>query len=132
VELHHCGLVPAPNRYTATGRPAGRDAGRHGRGEYEAARSLAGTPIPIAPPVRGSPAHAGSDYGLLWTTIAPLVSRVVPADRVGKALAIVFSGSSLSMASGAPVGTAPGALLGWRASFLFLAGFALLLMGLAL
>lgn len=36
------------------------------------------------------------------------------------------------MASGAPVGTAPGALLGWRASFLFLAGFALLLMGLAL
>jgi predicted MFS family arabinose efflux permease len=32
----------------------------------------------------------------------------------------------------APVGTALGALLGWRASFLFLAGFALLLMGLAL
>jgi predicted MFS family arabinose efflux permease len=73
----------------------------------------------------------GLAHGLLWTTVAPFVSRVVPADKVGKALAIVFSGNSLGMAIGAPVGTALGALLGWRASFLFLAGFGLLLTGLA-
>jgi predicted MFS family arabinose efflux permease len=73
----------------------------------------------------------GLAHGLLWTTVAPFVSRVVPADKVGKALAIVFSGNSLGMAIGAPVGTALGTLLGWRASFLFLAGFGLLLTGLA-
>lgn len=74
----------------------------------------------------------GLAHGLLWTTVAPFVSRVVPADKVGKALAIVFSGNSLGMAIGAPVGTALGGLLGWRAAFLFLAGFSLLLTGLAL
>lgn len=69
----------------------------------------------------------GLAHGLLWTTMAPYVARVVPAAKVGKALAIVFSGNSLGMAIGAPVGTALGTLLGWRASFLFLAGFSLLL-----
>lgn len=73
----------------------------------------------------------GLAHGLLWTTVAPFVSRVVPADKVGRALAIVFSGNSLGMAIGAPVGTALGGLLGWRAAFLFLAGFGLLLTGLA-
>ncbi len=69
----------------------------------------------------------GLAHGLLWTTMAPYVARVVPAAKVGKALAIVFSGNSLGMAIGAPVGTALGTLLGWRAAFLFLAGFSLLL-----
>jgi predicted MFS family arabinose efflux permease len=73
----------------------------------------------------------GLAHGLLWTTVAPFVSRVVPADKVGKALAMVFSSNSLGMAIGAPVGTALGSLLGWRASFLFLAVFSLLLTGLA-
>ena len=74
----------------------------------------------------------GLAHGLLWTTMAPFVSRVVPADKVGKALAIVFSGNSLGLAIGAPLGTALGTLFGWRAAFLFLAGFGLLLTGLAL
>lgn len=73
----------------------------------------------------------GLAHGLLWTTMAPFVSRVVPADKVGKALAIVFSGNSLGLAIGAPLGTALGTLFGWRAAFLFLAGFGLLLTGLA-
>ncbi|MBT2532951.1 MFS transporter [Arthrobacter sp. ISL-48] len=74
----------------------------------------------------------GLAHGLLWTTMAPFIARVVPADKVGKALAIVFSGNSVGLAIGAPVGTVLGSLLGWRASFLFLAGFGLLLTGLAL
>ncbi|MDR6558214.1 putative MFS family arabinose efflux permease [Arthrobacter pascens] len=73
----------------------------------------------------------GLAHGLLWTTMAPFVSRVVPADKVGKALAIVFSGNSLGLAIGAPLGTAVGTLFGWRAAFLLLAGFGLLLTGLA-
>jgi predicted MFS family arabinose efflux permease len=69
----------------------------------------------------------GLAHGLLWTTMAPYITRVVPADKVGKALALVFSGNSLGLAIGAPIGTAMGGFLGWRASFLFLAGFGLLL-----
>ena len=69
----------------------------------------------------------GLAHGLLWTTMAPYVTRVVPADKVGKALALVFSGNSLGLAIGAPIGTALGTILGWRASFLILAGFSLLL-----
>jgi predicted MFS family arabinose efflux permease len=73
----------------------------------------------------------GLAHGLLWTTMAPFVTRVVPADKVGKALAIVFSGNSLGLAIGAPLGTALGGLLGWRAAFLVLAGFGLVLAVLA-
>ena len=73
----------------------------------------------------------GLAHGLLWTTMAPFVTRVVPADKVGKALAIVFSGNSLGLAIGAPVGTALGGLLGWRAAFMVLAGFGLVLTVLA-
>lgn len=73
----------------------------------------------------------GLAHGLLWTTMAPFVTRVVPADKVGKALAIVFSGNSLGLAIGAPVGTALGGFLGWRAAFLVLAGFGLVLAVLA-
>lgn len=73
----------------------------------------------------------GLAHGLLWTTMAPYVARVVPAAKVGKALAIVFSGNSLGLAVGAPAGTALGALLGWRAAFLAMAGFGVLLAVLA-
>ncbi|WP_407709051.1 MFS transporter [Arthrobacter nitrophenolicus] len=73
----------------------------------------------------------GLAHGLLWTTMAPFVTRVVPADKVGKALAIVFSGNSLGLAIGAPLGTALGGFLGWRAAFLVLAGFGLVLAVLA-
>lgn len=73
----------------------------------------------------------GLAHGLLWTTMAPFVTRVVPADKVGKALAIVFSGNSLGLAIGAPVGTALGTFLGWRSAFLVMAGFGVLLTVLA-
>jgi predicted MFS family arabinose efflux permease len=59
--------------------------------------------------------------------MAPFVARIVPAHKVGKALAIVFSGNSLGLAIGAPVGTALGNLLGWRSAFLVLAASGVLL-----
>lgn len=73
----------------------------------------------------------GLAHGLLWTTMAPFVARVVPAAKVGKALAIVFSGNSLGLAIGAPVGTALGGVFGWRAAFLAMAGFGVVLTVLA-
>lgn len=69
----------------------------------------------------GSRVVGGIAHGLLWSAMAPFVARIVPAHKVGKALAIVFSGNSLGLAIGAPVGTALGSLLGWRAAFLVLA-----------
>ena len=73
----------------------------------------------------------GLAHGVLWTTMAPYVARVVPADKVGRALAVVFSGNSLGLAIGAPAGTALGTVVGWRTAFLALAGFAVLLAVLA-
>jgi predicted MFS family arabinose efflux permease len=75
----------------------------------------------------GSRVVGGIAHGLLWSAMAPFVARIVPAHQVGKALAIVFSGNSLGLAIGAPVGTALGNLLGWRSAFLVLAASGVLL-----
>ncbi|MFH5877960.1 MFS transporter [Arthrobacter sp. NA-172] len=64
----------------------------------------------------------GVAHGMLWSSMAPYVARIVPAHSVGKAMAIVFSGNSIAMAVGAPIGTLMGTVLTWRASFLVLAG----------
>ncbi|WP_026556742.1 MFS transporter [Arthrobacter sp. 35W] len=69
----------------------------------------------------------GVAHGLLWSTMAPYVARIVPARSVGKGMAIVFSGNSIAMAIGAPIGTMMGTALSWRTSFLVLAGVAGLL-----
>ncbi|MET3720792.1 MULTISPECIES: MFS transporter [unclassified Arthrobacter] len=75
----------------------------------------------------GARVVGGIAHGLLWSAMAPFVARIVPAHKVGKALAIVFSGNSLGLAIGAPVGTALGNLLGWRSAFLVLAASGVLL-----
>lgn len=69
----------------------------------------------------------GLAHGILWSTMAPFVARIVPAHKVGKALAVVFAGNSLGLAIGTPVGTALGGFLGWRGSFFILAASGLLL-----
>lgn len=75
----------------------------------------------------GARVVGGIAHGLLWSAMAPFVARIVPAHQVGKALAVVFSGNSLGLAIGAPVGTALGNLLGWRSAFLVLAASGVLL-----
>ncbi|MCU1532353.1 MAG: major facilitator superfamily 1 [Arthrobacter sp.] len=74
----------------------------------------------------------GLAHGILWSTMAPFVARIVPAHKVGKALAVVFAGNSLGLAIGAPVGTALGGLLGWRGSFFILAASGIILAILAM
>lgn len=74
-------------------------------------------PLAIAARLLGGVAH-----GLLWASMAPYVARIVPAHSIGKAMAIVFSGSSIGLAVGAPLGTMMGSVLSWRTSFLVLAG----------
>ncbi|OUM40112.1 MFS transporter [Arthrobacter sedimenti] len=74
----------------------------------------------------------GIAHGLLWSLMAPFVSRLVPELKVGKALAIVFSGNNLGLAVGTPLGTALGTVIGWREAFLSLGGAGALLALLAL
>lgn len=63
----------------------------------------------------------GVAHGLVWALMAPYVARIVPPDRVGRGMAIVFAGNSAGAAAGAPLATALGEGLGWRAAFLVLA-----------
>lgn len=73
----------------------------------------------------------GIAHGMLWSTMAPYIARIVPAHSVGKAMAVVFSGNSIGLAVGAPIGTLMGTVLTWRASFVVLAGVGVLLAFLA-
>jgi len=73
----------------------------------------------------------GIAHGMLWSSMAPYVARIVPAHSVGKSMAVVFSGNSIALAVGAPIGTLMGSLMTWRASFLVLAGVGVLLAVLA-
>lgn len=63
-------------------------------------------------------AAAAATYSPAATTIA--VSNVAPENR-GKAIAIVTGGLTVALVLGVPIGTAVGHLLGWRATFLFVA-----------
>ncbi|MCZ2404635.1 MFS transporter [Paenarthrobacter sp. Z7-10] len=88
--------------------------------------------VPSFGPAMGARLVGGIAHGVLWSTMAPFVARIVPAYKMGRAMAVVFAGNSLGLAVGAPVGTALGALLGWRMSFLMLSGVSILLAVLAL
>ncbi|MFE4834496.1 MFS transporter [Arthrobacter sp. NPDC056691] len=74
---------------------------------------------------------AGTAHGLLWATVAPTVARITNPGHAPRAMAIVFAGTSLGLAAGAPLGTLLGQILGWRAAFLILAGVSVVLAALA-
>jgi predicted MFS family arabinose efflux permease len=65
---------------------------------------------------------AGVAHGLLWATIAPVVGRITSPAQAPRAMAIVFAGTTLGLAAGAPLGTLLGEAWGWRTAFLILAG----------
>lgn len=57
---------------------------------------------------------SGAAHGLIWSVLAPMVSRATLPSRRPRALAIMFSGSTLGLAIGSPLGTALGQAAGWR------------------
>lgn len=75
----------------------------------------------------GARVLGGVAHGMLWAMMAPFVARIVPPHRVGRAMAVVFSGNTLGLALGAPLGTALGQAIGWRAAFVVLGAVALVL-----
>lgn len=72
---------------------------------------------------------AGATGGTLWAMLAGYAARTVPAERRGRAIAIVLAGITLALSLGVPAGTALAGAVGWRAAFATLAALAVLIAG---
>src|SRR5215831_3988218 len=70
---------------------------------------------------------AGVMGGTLWSMLAGYAARMVPAERRGRATAIVLVGITAAMAAGIPAGAALATVSGWRPIFALLAAVPLLL-----
>ncbi|MEV7284005.1 MFS transporter [Streptomyces sp. NPDC093252] len=70
-------------------------------------------------------ALVGVCIGGVWAVAAGLAVRLVPAARVGRATAVIFSGIAVASVLGVPAGTFLGGLAGWRWAFAALAALAL-------
>ena len=53
-------------------------------------------------------------HGLMWSVIAPIGARLVPASHAGRATTAVYVGTSLALAVGNPLTAAMSELWGWR------------------
>jgi predicted MFS family arabinose efflux permease len=53
-------------------------------------------------------------HGLMWSVIAPLGARLVPATHVGRATTAVYIGTSVALVVGNPLTAAMSQLWGWR------------------
>jgi len=70
---------------------------------------------------------AGVMGGLMWAMLVGYAARMVPAERRGRAIAIVLAGITLALSLGVPAGTALADSLGWRPVFALLTVVAVLL-----
>ncbi|MEV7683007.1 MFS transporter [Streptomyces sp. NPDC088341] len=75
----------------------------------------------------GARLMAGVMGGTLWAMLAGYAARMVPAERRGRAIAIVLAGITVALSFGIPAGTALARLLGWRAAFATVAVLAVVL-----
>ncbi|MFY1621460.1 MFS transporter, partial [Micromonospora sp. WMMD736] len=53
-------------------------------------------------------------HGLMWSVIAPIGARLVPASHAGRATTAVYVGTSLALVVGSPLTAAMSHLWGWR------------------
>ena len=67
----------------------------------------------------------GMAHGLFWAVVGAYAAHLVPREQIGRAVAITVSGGTLAFVFGVPIATAAGHVLGWRLSFLALAGLML-------
>ena len=73
---------------------------------------------------------AGALQGLFLAAAFTTATAVVPPERVGRAMAVVIAGFSISTVLGLPLGVLVGSVLGWRGALLMVGGFALAATGL--
>lgn len=64
-------------------------------------------------------AFIGVAIGGFWSMSAATAMRLVPEDKVPRALAIVNGGNALATVVAAPMGSLLGGLIGWRGAFFF-------------
>jgi DHA1 family inner membrane transport protein len=65
---------------------------------------------------------------VFWSVVVPVAAGLVPERMRGRAVAVIFGGSSLAAVVGVPLGTFLGQSLGWRWSFVALAGIGLVVL----
>lgn len=53
-------------------------------------------------------------HGLMWSVIAPIGVRLVPATHAGRATTAVYAGTALALVMGSPLTAAMSELWGWR------------------
>ncbi|HET9874899.1 MAG TPA: MFS transporter [Mycobacterium sp.] len=53
-------------------------------------------------------------HGLMWSVIAPIAARLVPASHAGRATTVIYLGTSLALVLGNPLTAAMSLLWGWR------------------
>lgn len=53
-------------------------------------------------------------HGLLWSVIAPIATRLVPASHAGRATMSIYVGTSLALVVGSPLTAAMSLMWGWR------------------
>ncbi|MEU6823413.1 MFS transporter [Streptomyces atriruber] len=71
----------------------------------------------------------GFVIGAFWSIGAGLAERLVPAERVGRATAVIFSAVPLGSVLGVPAGTLLDHFAGWRAVFIAMGALALAVLG---
>jgi predicted MFS family arabinose efflux permease len=72
--------------------------------------------VAVAARVVGAAAH-----GLVWALLVPHVAALVPAERLGRAVATVLAGPTAAGVLGVPAAAVLGGLLGWRWTLVVLA-----------
>ncbi|MGV0836801.1 MFS transporter [Mycolicibacterium thermoresistibile] len=55
-------------------------------------------------------------HGLMWSVIAPIGVRLVPASHAGRATTAVYVGTVLALVAGSPLTAAMSAVWGWRSA----------------
>lgn len=68
----------------------------------------------------------GVAIGGFWSMSAATAMRLVPSDKVPRALAILNGGNALATVVAAPLGSYLGAIIGWRGAFFFAVPIALI------
>ncbi|MFE6254981.1 MFS transporter [Agromyces sp. NPDC057865] len=67
----------------------------------------------------------GVAHGLFWAIVAAYASRLVPEDRIGRAISVTLGGGTLALVAGVPATTVLGQVIGWRPVFAIVAGLTL-------